>query len=212
MKLLQSGWKKHIPRISTASFLSKWEEKLCRKPEEPNPVLFEGSIELFCLFCSVVVGNPSKQARLPWFLVVCAKGLTKAAEKGRQWVSVPTAWGLCGMLHFWHGPCWGDVFLLQHWDWAEKSRFSFGLWQAGGQRLQYGGQLQYEFPLARQDRDGSLAMLCYRENVQPKAVFVYLLAPWCCVSHVCTSRRKMFKYPRRARARGTLCLDFVWGN
>lgn len=91
----------------------------------------------------------------------------------------------------------------------KKSRFSFGLWQAGGQRLQYGGQLQYEFPLARQDRDGSLAMLCYRENVQPKAVFVYLLAPWCCVSHVCTSRRKMFKYPRRARARGTLRLDFV---
>lgn len=98
MKFLQSGWKKHIQRISTASFPSNREEKSCRKPKGTNPVLFNIVIELFHFCCSDSVQRGFKQTRLLWSLVACVKCLLiKTAKEGELCPSLPasrarTAW------------------------------------------------------------------------------------------------------------------------
>lgn len=113
MKFLQSGWKKHIQGISTASFLSNWEEKSCRKPKGPNPVLFNSCIELFHFCCSDSVQRGFKQTHLLWFLVACAVFVNEDSQEGWAMAIPPCqrgkgyvrCWGS------WPGPLWGESCL-----------------------------------------------------------------------------------------------------
>lgn len=134
MKFLQSGWKKHIQRISTASFPSNREEKSCRKPKGTNPVLFNSFIELFHFCCSDSVQRGFKQTRLLWSLVACVKCLLMKTAKRVSCAhpSLPVGQGLHETLRFLTGTTLGWILPFRViWLWSGWWK-TMSLWSRAG--------------------------------------------------------------------------------